>query len=127
MPSTTVLANYTFLLFETQIFTIAVNLLSMKMKMRFATLSFFPSLWAFPLTRAARLKPKYAQHINVCYCPKFACSFSLCHYENMFLTPSTGGLFVRSAAVVTAVSWNPFSSVLASVDKAKNCTIWSDA
>lgn len=45
----------------------------------------------------------------------------------LFLTPSPGGLFVRSAASVTAVCWNPFSSVLASVDRAKNCTIWSDA
>lgn len=41
--------------------------------------------------------------------------------------PRTGGLFIRSAAAVTAVSWNPFSSVLASVDRAKSCIIWSNA
>lgn len=43
-----------------------------------------------------------------------------------FLTPRPGGYFVRSVAV-TAVCWHPFSSVLASVDKAKKCTIWADA
>ncbi|XP_055620988.1 autophagy-related protein 16-1 [Toxorhynchites rutilus septentrionalis] len=32
-----------------------------------------------------------------------------------------------SGAAVTAVSWHPFSSVLASVDRAKKCTIWSNA
>ncbi|XP_058460150.1 autophagy-related protein 16-1 [Malaya genurostris] len=32
-----------------------------------------------------------------------------------------------SGAGVTAVSWHPFSSVLASVDRAKKCTIWSNA
>lgn len=30
-------------------------------------------------------------------------------------------------AAVTAVSWHPFSSALASVDRAKKCTIWVDA
>lgn len=48
--------------------------------------------------------------------------------ENIvFSPPRTGGLFVRSAAAVTAVCWNPFSSVLASVDRAKTCIIWTDA
>ncbi|XP_055587932.1 autophagy-related protein 16-1 [Uranotaenia lowii] len=32
-----------------------------------------------------------------------------------------------SGASVTAVSWHPFSSVLASVDRSKKCTIWSSA
>uniref|UniRef100_A0A2M4BJF6 Putative autophagy-related protein n=1 Tax=Anopheles marajoara TaxID=58244 RepID=A0A2M4BJF6_9DIPT len=32
-----------------------------------------------------------------------------------------------SGAAVTAVSWHPFSSTLASVDRAKKCTIWSNA
>lgn len=32
-----------------------------------------------------------------------------------------------NGAAVTAVSWHPFSSVLASVDRAKKCTIWANA
>ncbi|XP_031630954.1 autophagy-related protein 16 isoform X4 [Contarinia nasturtii] len=38
-----------------------------------------------------------------------------------------GTLKENSAAAVTAVSWNPFSSVLATVDRAKTCIIWSSA
>ncbi|XP_055322060.1 autophagy-related protein 16-1 isoform X3 [Sitodiplosis mosellana] len=38
-----------------------------------------------------------------------------------------GTLKENSAAAVTAVSWNPFSSVLATVDRAKSCIIWTSA
>lgn len=52
----------------------------------------------------------------------------ICAFATFFLslTPRTGGFFNYSAAV-TAVSWHPYSSVLASVDRVKKCTIWADA
>lgn len=45
----------------------------------------------------------------------------------MLVIPSTryGGFFFGSVAV-TAVSWHPFSSVLASVDRNKQCIVWAD-
>ncbi|XP_037027100.1 autophagy-related protein 16 isoform X3 [Bradysia coprophila] len=46
--------------------------------------------------------------------------------ETTLKDSSSGGFFVRSVAV-TAVNWHPFSSTLASVDRLKACTIWSDS
>lgn len=76
---------------------------------------------------------------SVCCSDLFECEYQLCvniHVRNCLHQigkhsfshlPRPGGLFIRSAAAVTAVSWNPFSSVLATVDRAKSCIIWSGA
>ncbi|XP_055716111.1 autophagy-related protein 16-1 isoform X2 [Phlebotomus papatasi] len=45
--------------------------------------------------------------------------------ETILKDHSNGAFFGRSA--VTATSWHPFSSVLATVDRSKKCTIWTDA